>query len=229
MFLRKLNITFAIVFSLGLIGCAGRKPSIEDEILRPDNPSYFLVFHLEQEAFGYRFARGFGYLMNRQEEGRIQVIDRFLCSYGQNGWHKRSEGDCKTPTGRYSIIRINKRPIGYKKFGQRTMLINYPNEDDIQLGYTGDGIVIHGGQVSSTYGYIRVLDGTEETPEFGMYKIKQLADEVPLNSTVFIADRIRNGLLGEPGDILSATDSQRWDHLLDSELSNEEILKIIAR
>jgi hypothetical protein len=227
--MHKSTIALVVIFLLVFMSCAGRKPPIKDETWRPDNPSYFLVFHLEQEAFGYRFARGFGYLMSRQPDNRIVVVDRFLCSYGQNGWHKRAEGDRKTPTGKYMITRINKRPKSYKKFGPRTMLINYPNEYDIRLGYTGGGIVIHGGQLSSTYGCVRVLDGTEEMPEFGKWKIRELADTVPLNTTVFIADHIRSGLLGEPGDILSVTDSRQWAHLLDSELSNEEVLKIIVR
>ncbi len=213
-----------LTLTLSLSGCSAYRKTV-----RIETESVFLVFQIESIAKDYNLTSGHGYLMHRMVNGQIVVADRFFCSFGKYGYPKRFEGDKKTPLGKYQVIRKNRNPWNYYKFGPATLLINYPNKYDSGSGYTGGGIVIHGGRVASTYGCIRVLDGDEDNPRFGKRNMKKIFSQVPLYAKVFIADKIRADLLGDRGKILSIADSQQWSYLLDEDISNEWMLELIVR
>lgn len=101
------------------------------------------------------------------------LLYTFPIGLGRGGIGKKSDGDQKTPLGCYQIIwkgspyfeaeggePLREDSTFNKNSTEYTLLLNYPNENDIKRGYTGGGIFIHsyptGIREHSSGGCIRV-------------------------------------------------------------------------
>lgn len=85
------------------------------------------------------------YVYQRQSDQQppVKVYDYYV-STGRAEGDKAVRGDLKTPEGVYFVtswIPENKLP---DKYGVGAFPVNYPNELDMRLGKTGDGIWLHG-------------------------------------------------------------------------------------
>lgn len=86
----------------------------------------------------------------RNRDGRPELISDHYVSGGKNGAHKQIQGDRKTPVGVYFVVdRLPGEELP-DKYGPVAFPVDYPNEWDVRLGRTGDGIWLHG-VASSTY------------------------------------------------------------------------------
>lgn len=73
-------------------------------------------------------------------EQNYQKIKTYpICSRSGKLGPKKMEGDKQVPEGFYHIDRFNPKSLYYLSLG-----LNYPNELDKSLGYTGSDIFIHG-------------------------------------------------------------------------------------
>lgn len=74
------------------------------------------------------------------QESSYRLLKTFaVCKRSGNLGPKKAEGDKQVPEGFYHIDRFNPKSLFYLSLG-----INYPNELDKSLGYTGSDIFIHG-------------------------------------------------------------------------------------
>lgn len=210
--IRRFLLTVMLFMLLWLTGCSMRGVSRIDTQDVPDIPGeYFLCFHMQKKS---ALIGGFGYLMVLQENNRVRCLKTFPCSYGENGWPKRREGDRRTPVGKYQIVRVNEKGRS-NRFGPYSILIDYPNHLDRMNGYTGSLIAIHGGRVSKTYGCIRVLDGTGQKPRFGRLNITLIRDRCPAGTKVFLLEDVKSEMLAHTGEELSGSVSRKWIRFLE--------------
>lgn len=74
----------------------------------------------------------------------LDLLYHTYVSVGQNGIHKRQEGDGRTPVGVY----FTQKSLADKRlpdlYGAGALTLNYPNLYDVHQGRTGSGIWIHG-------------------------------------------------------------------------------------
>ena len=68
------------------------------------------------------------------------VIEKFRASHGSGGIGKTQQGDRKTPVGEYSLAR----PRPSNSFWRTFIHIGYPRQDQIDEGYTGGSVGLHG-------------------------------------------------------------------------------------
>lgn len=75
-----------------------------------------------------------------KDEKSYKIIKSYpVCSRSGELGPKKAEGDKQVPEGFYHIDRFNAKSLFYLSLG-----INYPNQLDKSLGYTGSDIFIHG-------------------------------------------------------------------------------------
>lgn len=79
------------------------------------------------------------YAKNKKDEKLIHIQSYPICARSGILGPKKKEGDKQVPEGFYHINRFNPKSLFYLSLG-----INYPNELDKSLGYTGSDIFIHG-------------------------------------------------------------------------------------
>lgn len=75
---------------------------------------------------------------------QLELLDHFYVSVGQNGIHKRQEGDGRTPLGVYFTQKTLPDKRLPDLYGSGALTLNYPNLYDVQQGRTGHGIWVHG-------------------------------------------------------------------------------------
>ena len=68
------------------------------------------------------------------------VIEKFRASHGSSGMGKTQQGDRKTPVGEYNLSR----PRPSNSFWRTFIHIGYPRQDQINKGYTGANVGLHG-------------------------------------------------------------------------------------
>lgn len=73
-----------------------------------------------------------------------QVVREFDIAIGQQQGQKVHAGDKKTPEGQYFILGRKERAELNEIYGPLAYVLNYPNEEDVKAGRTGQGIWIHG-------------------------------------------------------------------------------------
>jgi len=84
------------------------------------------------------------YLLHRGADKSWAVEKEYFVATGETAGPKRINGDRRTPVGLYFIMgRKEKRELD-AKYGPLCYLLNYPNEYDRRMGYSGEGIWIHG-------------------------------------------------------------------------------------
>lgn len=66
-------------------------------------------------------------------------LGTFSIALGRGGLYKKREGDKKTPIGIYTLGT----PVSSSRYGI-FVPVNYPNAQDIERGFTGSSIGIHG-------------------------------------------------------------------------------------
>ena len=76
--------------------------------------------------------------------GKYFVVEEFDVSIGKLMGPKTLEGDLRTPVGKYKILQVKKDRELHSQYGPFAFVLNYPNERDLSLGKTGNGIWIHG-------------------------------------------------------------------------------------
>ena len=72
------------------------------------------------------------------------LFRKYYMAVGEKNGIKIMEGDKKTPEGNYFILGRKERSELHKMYGPLAFVLNYPNEEDIKRGRTGNGIWIHG-------------------------------------------------------------------------------------
>lgn len=73
-------------------------------------------------------------------EDKYKLLENYnICARSGTLGPKKKEGDKQVPEGFYHIDRFNPKSLFYLSLG-----INYPNTYDLQKGYTGSDIFIHG-------------------------------------------------------------------------------------
>ena len=80
----------------------------------------------------------------RNVQGRPLLIDDYYASIGHGGMHKRTEGDNRTPTGIYRTVTFLADTALPELYGMGAYTLDYPNQSDKRLGYSGYGIWVHG-------------------------------------------------------------------------------------
>lgn len=76
--------------------------------------------------------------------GEPRLKRHFYMTIGKNGTDKRVEGDGRTPTGVYRIIKQLPRSQLTDLYGNGAFPLDYPNAWDQSMGRSGHGIWLHG-------------------------------------------------------------------------------------
>ncbi len=84
------------------------------------------------------------YVMLKGDNGKWSVEHDWFTGTGAVDGPKRTAGDLKTPDGLYFIVGRRERSELDPKYGPLAFILNYPNEYDIRMGYSGQGIWVHG-------------------------------------------------------------------------------------
>lgn len=84
------------------------------------------------------------HLLQKQEDGSWKPVREYDIAIGEQEGRKRVAGDRKTPEGYYFIVGRKENTELAKIYGPLAYVLNYPNEDDVKAGRTGEGIWIHG-------------------------------------------------------------------------------------
>lgn len=84
------------------------------------------------------------YLLARDGADTLRLVRRHYASIGENGSHKRLEGDLRTPVGVYHVTRWIDGQTLPDLYGSGAFPVNYPNAWDRSLRRTGHGIWLHG-------------------------------------------------------------------------------------
>jgi len=103
------------------------------------------------------------YAKNSNQEVFKKIVSYPICQRSGNLGPKKAEGDKQVPEGFYHIDRFNTQSSYYLSLG-----INYPNELDKSLGYTGSDIFIHG--ACETVGCLPMTD--DLIKEIYLYALK---------------------------------------------------------
>lgn len=72
------------------------------------------------------------------------LLKEYNTAIGEKWGQKTARGDLKTPEGFYWIVDQKEYPNLAPIYGKRAFILNYPNEEDVAIGRTGNGIWIHG-------------------------------------------------------------------------------------
>lgn len=98
----------------------------------------------EQFLFWVELEQGRLHVLERNEEGGMDLKITVPVSIGKNGFGKQVEGDRKTPVGVYRLTSFlpDDKLIDY--YGLGAYPLNYPNVLDRRIGRTGSGIWLHG-------------------------------------------------------------------------------------
>lgn len=83
------------------------------------------------------------YLLTNSE-GTWQIAETFRMAIGEKSGQKKSAGDKRTPEGLYFIIGRKEKYELSVIYGPLSYVLNYPNDEDVKDGRTGQGIWIHG-------------------------------------------------------------------------------------
>jgi murein L,D-transpeptidase YafK len=84
------------------------------------------------------------HLLQRQETDGWKPVREYNIAIGEEEGRKRVAGDRRTPEGYYFIVGRKENRELAKIYGPLAYVLNYPNEDDVKAGRTGQGIWIHG-------------------------------------------------------------------------------------
>lgn len=100
--------------------------------IQKDQLNILIVAFKDEEAL-YIYAK------NKMDAGYTKIKSYPICARSGDLGPKKAEGDKQVPEGFYHIDRFNPKSKFYLSLG-----LNYPNELDSQLNYTGSDIFIHG-------------------------------------------------------------------------------------
>lgn len=84
------------------------------------------------------------YRLKQTKQGWFSQPESIPVSLGKQGYHKRKEGDLKTPVGVFHITSYLEDSQLASKYGDGAFPVNYPSGFDRLQGRTGSGIWIHG-------------------------------------------------------------------------------------
>ncbi|MDD5674330.1 MAG: L,D-transpeptidase family protein [Chitinivibrionales bacterium] len=84
------------------------------------------------------------YLLQQEAGGRWFLKYNFSIAIGKNEGPKETAGDKKTPEGTYFVIGRKDQDELASIYGPLAYVLNYPNDEDVKAGRTGQGIWIHG-------------------------------------------------------------------------------------
>lgn len=111
-----------------------QKPTISRETFINKPPLYTLILNKHTKKL----------FVTKEIENNYSLIREFPVSLGKVPGKKERKGDQKTPEGVYSLIDLKLDEELPDKYGPFAAVLNYPNENDLKQGKTGDGIWIHG-------------------------------------------------------------------------------------
>ncbi len=111
---------------------------------------------------------------------KYQIVERFNVSLGSKNGDKFRTGDKRTPEGVYHIVKIKEDHELPARYGPRAFVLNYPNEVDVKLGKTGNGIWIHGS------GLGKDTKPTQGCVEVNDWNIMDLGAYADVGSTIYI-------------------------------------------
>lgn len=98
----------------------------------------------------------------QETKDNYRIVKRYPASLGEKRGDKIIRGDKKTPEGLYRIVRIREDSDLPDRYGPRAYVLNYPNEVDLGMSKTGDGIWIHGSglgeETKNTKGCVEIND-----------------------------------------------------------------------
>jgi murein L,D-transpeptidase YafK len=83
------------------------------------------------------------YLLNRTDSS-WKIEKKWNVAIGERNGPKQKNGDKRTPEGVYFIVGRRERSELSNIYGPLSYMLDYPNEDDVREGKTGQGIWIHG-------------------------------------------------------------------------------------
>ena len=121
-------------------------------------------------------------------QGVPRLAGDYYTTIGKHGTAKRREGDKKTPVGTYYITSHISGARLPDLYGWGAFPINYPNEWDVRLGRSGNGIWLHGVPAES---YARAPLGSDGCLALANPEIADVARRVRPGATpVVIAETI---------------------------------------
>jgi murein L,D-transpeptidase YafK len=84
------------------------------------------------------------YRLKQTEQGKFAQPESIPISLGKAGYHKRREGDLRTPIGVYHVTSYLQDRQLDSKYGDGAFPFNYPSAFDRLQSRTGSGIWLHG-------------------------------------------------------------------------------------
>ena len=88
-------------------------------------------------------SRARAYVFENQDD-QVRLVSDYYTTVGKHGASKEREGDKKTPIGTYHVTSYIPGSRLPDLYGWGAFPINYPNEWDVRLGRSGNGIWVHG-------------------------------------------------------------------------------------
>ncbi len=129
----------------------------------------------------------------RHETPEWSLFRTYPMAIGEEKGKKTRAGDKKTPEGLYFIIGRKERSELTSEYGPLAFVLNYPNARDRELGYTGNGIWIHGTKPDSmpvqTKGCLEL--NNEHIMEVGRYLKVGIGTPVLIVNKQTISDPIK--------------------------------------
>lgn len=107
-------------------------------------PRYLLRLSSEHSAAVVVDASRSRAFVFENRDGRPSLVADYYTTVGKQGTAKHREGDKKTPIGTYHVTSYIAGARLPDLYGWGAFPMNYPNEWDVRLGRTGNGIWIHG-------------------------------------------------------------------------------------
>jgi hypothetical protein len=85
------------------------------------------------------------YVLSQNALLEWKIAQKFIMTYGGGSIEpKQAAGDRRTPEGLYFIVKMKTKKELQEIYGPLAYVLNYPNDEDIKAGRTGQGIWIHG-------------------------------------------------------------------------------------
>ena len=146
-------------------------------------------------------------------DGRLKLVRDYYTTVGKHGTAKHREGDKKTPIGTYHVTTYIPGTRLPDLYGWGAFPINYPNEWDMRLGRSGNGIWVHG-VPSQTYA--RAPLASDGCLALANIDLADLAKQIrPASTPVILAQSIewvsRQSLRRDGEDFLRLLEQWRKD------------------
>jgi murein L,D-transpeptidase YafK len=129
-------------------------PAEKSVLLPPVNPAAAVQSEPARRMLPFTYGDPLNFLISDKNERRLFIytltpkghafVRQFRTAIGGNMGQKWERGDLKTPEGFYWIVDQKEYPNLAPIYGKRAFILNYPNDEDVAVGRTGNGIWIHG-------------------------------------------------------------------------------------